>query len=138
MALVIDGGKVSASGHLPAALGPNNKAPHKAKEVREYCLIVEGAYLDESEAEHALRDPFIEDWVEQTGRFRIHNMDEIQITPGVTLGSLGVVMLEERIFEIASADPEHPLTEHKAKGVAEALRRQDMFDEVRTEPRSES
>lgn len=107
------------------------------KEVREYCLIVEGAYLSESEAEHALRDPFIEDWVEQTGRFRIHNMDEIQIAPGVTLGSLGVVMLDERLFEIASVDPEHPLTEHTAKGVAEALRRQDMFDEIKTEPRIE-
>lgn len=103
--------------------------------MREYCLIVEGAYLSESEAEHALRDPFIEDWVEQTGRFRIHTMDEIQIAPGVTLGSLGVVMLDDRVFEIASTDSEHPLTEHKAKGVAEALRRQDMFDEVRVEPR---
>jgi hypothetical protein len=109
----------------------------KSKEVREYCLIVEGAYLSESEAEHALRDPFIEDWVEQTGRFRLHNMDEIIICPGVTLGSLGVVMLDDRLFEIASADPDHPLTEHKAKGVAEALRRQDMFDEVRTEPRGD-
>ena len=109
----------------------------KSKEVREYCLIVEGAYLSESDAEHALRDPFIEDWVEQTGRFRIHNMDEIQIVPGVTLGSLGVVMLEDGLFEIASTDPEHPLTDHKAKGVAEALRRHDMFEEVRTEPRGE-
>jgi len=107
------------------------------RKVREYCLIVEGAYLSESEAEHALRDPFIEDWVEQTGRFRIHNMDEIQITPGVTLGSLGVVMLDERLFEIASADPDHPLTEHKAKGVADALRRQDMFDEIKVEPRDQ-
>lgn len=137
MAARNSGGKVSASGHLPAALGPK-KANKSPKEVLEYCLIVEGAYLDESEAEHALRDPFIEDWVEQTGRFRIHNMDEILITPGVTLGSLGVIMLEDRVFEIASTDPEHPLTEHKAKGVAEALRRQDMFDEIRTEPRSES
>ena len=104
---------------------------------REYCLIVEGAYLSEAEAEHALRDPFIEDWVEQTGRFRIHNMGEIEITPGVTLGSLGVVMLDECLFEIASTDPEHPLTEHKAKGVADALRRQDMFDEISVEPREE-
>jgi hypothetical protein len=103
--------------------------------VREYCLIVEGAYLSESDAEHALRDPFIEDWVDQTGSFRIHNMSEIQITPGVTLGSLGVVMLDERLFEIASTDAEHPLTEHKAKSVAEALRRQDMFDEIKIEPR---
>jgi len=105
--------------------------------VREYCLIVEGAYLSESEAEHALRDPFLEDWVEQTGNFRIHNMDEIQIAPGVKLGSLGVVMLDERVFEIASVDPAYPLTEHKAKGVAEALRRQDMFDDVSVEPREE-
>jgi len=115
----------------------HNTTTQLSKEVREYCLIVEGAYLSESEAEHALRDPFIEDWVEQTGRFRLHNMDEIIIFPGVTLGSLGVVMVDDRVFEIASTDPDHPLTEHKAKGVADALRRQDMFDEVRTEPRDE-
>jgi hypothetical protein len=106
--------------------------------VREYCLIVEGAYLSESEAEHALRDPFIEDWVEQVGHFKIHNMDEIQITSGVTLGSLGVIMLDERLFEIASTDGDHPLTELKAKGVAEALRRQDMFDEIEVKPRDEA
>lgn len=130
-------GKLSLS-RIPAGGVLSRKSTYsKSKEVREYCLIVEGAYLSESEAEHALRDPFIEDWVEQTGRFRIHNMDEIIICPGVTLGSLGVVMLDDRIFEIASTDPDHPLTEHKAKGVAEALRRQDMFDEVRTEPRGE-
>ena len=104
----------------------------------EYCLIVEGAYLTEGDAEHALRDPFIEDWVEQTGHFKIHNMNDIQVTPGVTLGSLGVVMIDERVFEIASVDPAHPLTEHKAKNVAEALKRQDMFDEVTVEPRDES
>ncbi len=104
---------------------------------REYCLIVEGSYLDVNEAEHALRDPFIEDWVEETGRFRLHNLGEIILTPGVTLGSLGVVMLDDCVFEIASTDPEHPLTEHKARGVAEALRRQDMFDEISVEPRGE-
>ena len=109
----------------------------KTNKGREYCLIVEGAYLTEQDAEHALRDPFIEDWVEQTGRFRIHNMGEIEITPGVPLGNLGILMLDEQLFEIASCDPEHPLTEHKAKGVAEALRRQDMFDEISVEPRYE-
>ena len=130
-------GKVTTvPGHLPAAFCPDS-IYSKVQAVREYCLIVEGAYLSESEAEHALRDPFIEDWVEQTGRFRIHNMDEIIIYPGVTLGSLGVVMLDDRVFEIASTDPDHPLTEHKAKGVADALRRQDMFDDIKTEPRGE-
>ena len=129
--------KLSCRTNLPAAVGPKTRLTLNHREMPEYCLIVEGAYLSESEAEHALRDPFIEDWVEQTGHFKIHNMDEIQITPGVTLGSLGVVMLDDRIFEIASADAEHPLTEHKAKGVAEALRRQDMFEEVKVEPRGE-
>ncbi|HKQ54237.1 MAG TPA: hypothetical protein VJT74_17805 [Pyrinomonadaceae bacterium] len=109
----------------------------KTDKGREYCLIVEGAYLTETEAEHALRDPFIEDWVEETGRFRIHNMGDIEVAPGVALGMLGVVMLDERLFEIASNDPEHPLTEHKARGVAEALRRQDMFDDISVEPRDE-
>lgn len=104
----------------------------------EYCLVVEGPYLNVSEAEHALRDPFIEDWVEQTGRFRIHNLGEMEIVPGVTLAQLGVEMLDEEMFEIASNDPEHPLTEHKARGVAEALRRQGMFDEVGVEPRDGS
>src|SRR5215213_6086128 len=107
----------------------------KARSQDEYCLIVEGPYLTNSEAEHALRDPFIEDWVEETGRFRIHNLHEMLIVPGVTLGQLGVEMLDERLFEIASLDPEHPLTEHKARGVAEALKRQDMFDEISVEPR---
>ncbi|HEX8853315.1 MAG TPA: hypothetical protein VF754_07500, partial [Pyrinomonadaceae bacterium] len=84
----------------------------------EYCVIVEGSYLTESDAEHALRDPFIEDWVEQTGRFRIHNLGEMEVVPGVVLGSLGVTMLDEGVFEIASTDAEHPLSQHKARGVA--------------------
>jgi hypothetical protein len=107
----------------------------KADKTDEYCLIVEGPYLTVGEAEHALRDPFIEDWVEQTGRFRIHNLHEMLVVPGVTLGQLGVEMLDERLFEIASLDPEHPLTEHKARGIAEALKRHDMFDEISVEPR---
>jgi len=107
----------------------------KERNQSEYCLIVEGSYLSVSEAEHALRDPFIEDWVEQTGRFRIHNLHEMEVVPGVVLGQLGVEMIDDEVFEIASNDPEHPLTEHKAQGVANALRRQGMFDEITVEPR---
>ncbi len=109
----------------------------KTSSGHEYCLIVEGAYLSESEAEHALRDPFIEDWVEQTGHFRVHNMGHIEVTPGVALEMLSVVMVGDRLFEIASVDPDRPLTELRAKGIAEALRRQDMFDEIKVEPRDE-
>lgn len=102
----------------------------------EYCLIVEGSYLTESEAVHALRDPFIEDWVEETGKFRLHNLGEMIITPGVTLGSLGIAMIDDGVFEITSLDAEKPLTERKAQGIAEALRRYDMFDEISIETRS--
>jgi hypothetical protein len=43
--------------------------------------------------------------------------------------------LDDRLFEIASTDPKRPLTEQRARGVAEALRRHDMFDEISIEPR---
>jgi hypothetical protein len=104
----------------------------------EFCLIVEGSYFSESEAEHALRDPFIEEWVEETGHFRIHNLGEMEVAPGVVLGSLGVALMDEGVFEIASNDPEHPLTEHKARKVAEALQRHAMFDEIEVAPRADS
>jgi len=61
-----------------------------------------------------------------------------RVTAGVRLAPWGVVMLDERVFEIASADADRPLTELKAKGVAEALKRQDMFDEVAVKPRDEA
>lgn len=100
----------------------------------EHCLIVEGNYLDESDAEHALRDPFIEEWVEQTGKFRIHNFDDIEVAGGFSLGDLVVAMIDDDIFEITSNKSGHPLTEHKANLIAEALKRQGMFDEVRIQP----
>jgi hypothetical protein len=62
-------------------------------------------------------------------------MGEIEVTPGVALGLLGVRQLDDRLFEIASTDPERPLTEHRARGVMEALKRQDMFDDISVEPR---
>lgn len=104
---------------------------------REYCLVVAGNYLDESEAEHALRDPFIEEWVEQTGKFRIHNFDDIEVTGGISLGDLIVTMIEDEIFEITSHHSGRPLTEQKAKMLAESLRRQDMFDEITLKPLEE-
>jgi hypothetical protein len=107
----------------------------KGQHPGEYCLLLEGSYLDVSEAEHALRDPFIEDWVEQTGRFRIHNLNEMMVVPGVPLGQLGLEEVDDGLFRLYSLDPKHPLTERKAEGVADALRRQDMFEEISVEPR---
>ncbi|HZH34268.1 MAG TPA: hypothetical protein VEX64_05470, partial [Pyrinomonadaceae bacterium] len=92
------------------------------------------SYFDESEAEHALRDPFIEEWVEETGKFRIHNFNDIDVAGGIALGWLEVRMLEDEIFEITCNKPDKPLTEQKARLIAESLRRQGMFDEISVEP----
>jgi hypothetical protein len=105
-----------------------------SKKTLEYCLVVEGTYFSESDAEHALRDPFVEEWVEQTGRYRIHNLDEIEVAQGVALGLLSVSMVEDGVFEIVSSDEGRPLTEHKARLVATAIEHHGMFDEVRVEP----
>ncbi|MCS6875021.1 MAG: hypothetical protein N2Z23_02760 [Pyrinomonadaceae bacterium] len=98
-----------------------------------YCLIVEGNYFDESEAEHALRDPFIEEWVEQTGNFKIDNFDEILVAEGISLGELSVEMIDEGIFRI-TGNGRRPLTWHTAKQLAETLERQGMFDDIKVEP----
>src|SRR5437868_15237706 len=122
--------KCSAVARLHLARGVLRRSSHamKGQNSGEYCLIVEGSYLTVSEAEHALRDPFIEDWVEQTGRFRVHNLNEMSAVPGVTLGQLGVETIEEGVCRVASLDAEHPLTERNAEGVAGAPRPQGRFE----------
>jgi hypothetical protein len=105
------------------------------KQTGEYCLIVEGNYFTEEEVEKALRESFIEEWIEETGNFRIHNFDEIEVCNGVALGWLAVSMIDDEVFEIYSKRADKPLSEHKAKLIAEALNRQAMFDTVSVEPR---
>ncbi len=100
---------------------------------KEYCLIVEGNYLEESDAQEALREPFIEEYVENTGKFRIHNFDDIEVAGGFAIGDLAIEMIEEKVFEITSGNSGRRLSEEKAKLIAEALRIHDMFDEIRIE-----
>lgn len=100
----------------------------------EYCLIVEGNYFDETEAEHALRDPFIEEWVEQTGKFRIHNFDDIDVAGGISLGDLSVECVEDEIFKVFCHNNARFMNLSKANQLAEAIRRQGMFDEIKIEP----
>ena len=106
----------------------------KRRQDQAFGLLVTGNYANQNEAEHALRDLFIEDWVERTGRFRVHQLDSMSIAPGVALGQLAIEPLGEGEFFITSNDPDHPLTARKAAAVAEALRFQDMFDSIEIEP----
>lgn len=100
----------------------------------EFCLIVEGNYFTVEEAKHALHDPFIEDFVEQTGRFRIQNFDDIQAVSGIPLGELEIAMIDDEVFEISCRTSPMILNRRKADQLAETLRRQAMFDEITVEP----
>lgn len=100
----------------------------------EFCLIVEGNYETLEEAKHALHDPFIEEFVEQTGKFRIGNFDDIRVAAGVPLGDLEIAALEDDTFEISCRSSPVILNRRRAEQLAETLRRQAMFDEISIEP----
>ena len=104
------------------------------KKPTEYCLIAEGNYETIEEAKHALQDPFIEDYVEEHGKFRIQNFEDIRVTSGISLGDLEIAMIEDEVFEISCKSSPLVLTERKAEKLAETLRRQAMFDEIYVEP----
>lgn len=104
------------------------------EKVTEFCLIVEGNYFTVEEAKHALCDPFIEDFVEETGRFRIQNFEDIQAVSGISLGDLEIEMVGDETFEISCRMSSHILNRRKAEQLAETLRRQAMFDEINIEP----
>lgn len=100
----------------------------------EFCLIVEGYFTDVEEAKHALFDPFIEDYVEQTGKFKLHNINDIYVVSGITLGDLEIRELDDDAFEISCRSSPLILNRRKAEQLAETVRQQAMFDEVRIEP----
>ena len=100
----------------------------------EFCLIVEGNYFTAEEAKHALCDPFIEEFVEENGKFRIHNFDDIQATSGISLGDLEIAEIDDGVFEISCRSSSQILNKRKAEMLAETLRRQAMFDEIKVEP----
>ena len=106
------------------------------EKTNEFCLIVEGSYFTVEEAKHALQDPFIEEFVEQTGKFRIQNFDDIQAVSGIPLGELEIALLDDDTFEVSCRTSPLILNRRKAELLAETLRRQAMFDEIRIEPLS--
>ena len=97
-------------------------------------LVVEGFYENVEEAKHALIDPFLEDYVEKHGKFKLHNADEIFVASGVALNDLSIAEIDEGVFEISCRDSAQVLTRRRADQLAENLRRQAMFDEIRVEP----
>ena len=100
----------------------------------EFCLIVEGNYFTVEEAKHALCDPFIEEYVEENGQFRLHNFERIQAVSGIPLGDLEIGLVDDGVFEISCRTSPLILNRRKAELLADTLRRQAMFEEIGIEP----
>lgn len=104
------------------------------KKQKEYRLIVKGDFADINEAKHALQDPFIEDFVEETGKFSFNNLEDIRVTNRISLSDLEIAEIGEGVYEIICPNAQVYLDQPKAEKLAENLRRQAMFDEIRVEP----
>ena len=99
----------------------------------EYILIAEGDYETVDEAKRALAEPFLEEFVERTGKFRHEDYDLIQVVGGISLGDLEIAEIEDYLFEISIRSSPKMLKRHKAEQLAEILRRQLVFDEISVE-----
>lgn len=104
------------------------------KKHAEYRLICEGDYADVNEAKNALQTPFIEDFVEETGRFRHHDLENIRVTNRISLADLEIAELGPGRFEITCRNAQVPLNRPKAEKLAENIRRQWVFDQIYLEP----
>jgi hypothetical protein len=100
----------------------------------EHRIIAEGFYETVEDAKHALIDPFIEDYVEQTGKFKFTDAGEIFVASGIALSDLSIEKIDDEVFEISCRDSPQILTKRRAEQLAEKLRRQAMFDELTIEP----
>lgn len=96
----------------------------------EYCLICTGDFEDINEAKHALQDPFIEDYVEETGRFTFQDLENIRVTNRISLSDLVIDELDDGTYRVSCPDAQVILNQPKAEKLAEALRSQAMFDSI--------
>lgn len=101
---------------------------------KEFRLIATGNFADINEAKHALQDPFIEDFVEETGKFTFNNLEDIRVTNRISLSDLEIAELEDGVYEITCPNAQVLLNQPKAEKLAETIQKQAMFDEVRIEP----
>lgn len=104
------------------------------KKQEEFRLIATGNFADINEAKHALQDPFIEDFVEETGKFSFNNFEDIRVTNRISLSDLEIAELEAGVYEITCPNAQVLLNRPKAEKLAETLQRQAMFDEISVEP----
>lgn len=104
------------------------------QKANEFVLVAEGNYDSVDEAKRALIAPFLEEFVEKTGKFRAKDYELIQPVGGISLGDLEIAEIDRFRFEISLRSSPKILKFHKAEQLAEILRQQLIFDEVKIEP----
>ena len=104
------------------------------KKSENYRLYVYGEYANAEEAKRALQTPFVEDFVEETGKFRTHNFQNIRAAKGISLGDLIITQAGEETFEITSGHDKIPFTKQKMEELADKLEFYAMFDEIEIKP----
>ena len=100
------------------------------KKQEEYRIVCTGNYANVNEARNALHTPFIEDFVEETGRFRHHDLENIRVTNRISLADLEIAEIDQGVFEITCPNAQVPLNRQKAEKLVENLTQQAMFDEI--------
>lgn len=100
----------------------------------EFRLICFGDFVDVNEARRAVHDPFIEDFIEETGKFNFHDLENIRVTNRISLSDLEITEIDEGVFEITCPEAQVVLNQPKAEKLAESFRMQAIFDEIRVEP----
>jgi hypothetical protein len=96
----------------------------------EFCLIAYGEYDNVEEAKNALQTPFIEDFVEEKGKFSFSNFNNIRVAKGISLADLEIAQIDFETFEISCRSSSIVVNRSRIEELAETLRIYDMFDEI--------
>ncbi len=100
------------------------------KDSGEFKIILKADYKNIIDAKHALQDPFVEDFVEETGHFRLQDFENIRAADGISLGDLEIAQIDDETFEVSCARTSPILSKRRADELAKILDDYGMFDEV--------
>lgn len=100
------------------------------KDSGEFKIILKGGYENVMDAKHALQDPFVEDFVEETGHFRLQDFESIRVANGISLGDLEIAQTDDETFEVSTARTSPILNKRRAEELAKLLDDYGMFEKV--------
>lgn len=100
------------------------------KNSNEFKIILKGSYENIMEAKHALQDPFVEDFVEETGHFRLQDFENIRAANGISLGDLEIAQIDVETFEVSCTKTSPIFNKRRAEELASVLDEYGMFEEV--------